>query len=102
MDFLDVPGASGAHYRFRRVDRDGLPPGGGNLVAVGGAPPHRRLLLCGTARSLVRAAPALEAALANPAAAVFVRLNVARAAREAEHADIVAAVRPDADLPEIG
>ena len=39
--------------------------------------------------------PALEAVLRERrGAALFVRLNVARTVREAEHADIVAAVEP--------
>lgn len=102
MDFLDVPGASGTRYRFHRADLAALPSAAGNAVAVAGAPPRLKFILCAAAHSLGRAAPALTAALADdPQARLFLRLNVSRAAREAEHADIVAAVRPDADLPDL-
>ena len=102
MDFLDVPGASGTQYRFRLARVGELPVTAGNLVAVTGAPARRRFLLCAAARSLNRAAPAVDAALREaPGAKVFIRLNVARAVRQAEHADIVAAVSPDTDLPDL-
>lgn len=102
MDFLDVPGASGAQYRFRRASVPELPATAGNVVAVTGTPPRARFLLCGAARSLSQAGPTLEAALSRaPGATLFIRLNVGRAVREAEHADIVAALQPDADLADL-
>ena len=102
MEFLDVPGASGARYRYRRSTLGALPPTAGNLVAVVVTAPRRRYLLCGAARSLNHAGPTLEAVLQeNRSAQVFIRLNVGRATREAEHADIVAAVSPDAELPDL-
>ena len=61
------------------------------------------LLLCGAARSLVHAAPAAADALqANRGASLYVRLNVARTVREAEHADIVAGVSPAAEISDLG
>ena len=103
MDFLDIPGASGAHYRYRRSTVAELPATAGNLVAVVGASSKRRYLLCAAVRSLNQARPTLEAVLRdNPAAKVFIRLNVARAAREAEHADVVASTTPELDLPDLG
>ncbi|TAJ73380.1 MAG: hypothetical protein EPO51_05095 [Phenylobacterium sp.] len=103
MDFLDVPGASGAQYRFRRATMAELPMTAGNVIAVVGVPAKRRFLLCGAARSLNRAAPQIEAALREARKAqVYIRLNIARAVREAEHADIVAAVCPEAELPDLG
>lgn len=102
MDFLDVPGASGTQYRFRRAEMAELPITAGNVVAVSGGGPQRRFLLCGAAPSLNRAAPALETALRETREAeLFVRLNVSRATREAEHADIVAAVSPETDFPDL-
>jgi len=102
MDFIDVAGASGASYRFRRVDPDALPPMGGNVVVVESTASPQRYLLCGAARSLYRAASRVDAALkASTASRLYIRLNVARTTREAEHADIVAAVQPDADLPDL-
>lgn len=103
MEFLDVPGASGAHYRFRRSTMAELPMTAGNVIAVVGAPAKRRFLVCAAARSLNRAAPEIEAALREARKVqLYIRLNIARAIREAEHADIVAAIRPEADLPDLG
>lgn len=102
MDFLDVSGASGAQYRFRRASLGELPMTAGNVVAVSGPPSKPRFLLCGAARSLSRAEPAIQAALgAARDAKLFIRLNVAAAVREAEHADISAAVEPEANLPDL-
>lgn len=103
MDFLDVIGASGAAYRFRRADPDTLPPMAGNLVVIAGRGAGRHYLLCGAARSLSQAAPVVERTLdATKGAQLYIRLNVARAVRDAEHADVVAATHPAealADLP---
>ncbi len=102
MPLLDVLGASGAAYRFRRVQLAELPINAGNVVAVSVDAGGRRYVLCGAARSLHHAAPALEAALLDaPDARIYVRLNVARGIRDAEHADIVAAVHPAIDLPDL-
>jgi hypothetical protein len=102
MEFLDVTGASGAAYRFRSASLDDLPATAGNLILTTGRPPTLGYRLCAAARSLNRAAPVLREALVDlPEGRVFVRLNVARTSREAEHADIVAALAPDLDLPDV-
>lgn len=94
-DFLDITGASGTSYRFRRASLDGLPATAGNLLAVAGPPGAPQVLVCATADSLARAAEPLGEALgAAGAASLFIRLNVARAARVTEHADVVAGFRP--------
>ncbi len=102
--FLDVPGASGARYRFRRVEvRDDLPVNAGNFVAVTEDESAHRYLACGTARSLSRAAPAIREALGESrGSALFIRLNVSRAVRDAEHDDIVAAVAPARRFEDLG
>ncbi|MFN3511891.1 MAG: hypothetical protein ACK41C_02515 [Phenylobacterium sp.] len=95
-DFLDVPGVSGARYRFRRADLHALPATAGNLLVVCLRKAGPELLLCAAADSLAQAASgAAEALKARRGAVVYIRLNVARAAREAEHADI-AALAPEA------
>lgn len=102
-DFLDVTGASGARYRFRRAVLDALPVNAGNVVAVDGKGGKARFLLCAATRSLARAEATLREALSDQhSAAVYVRLNVARTVREAEHADIVAAVEPLRVLDDLG
>ena len=101
-DFLDVTGASGTHYRFRRMNPAELPATAGNLLVATGASTRMKVLFCGAARSLVRAAPVVAEALnANRNARLFVRLNVARTVRETEHADIVAAVAPDTEAADL-
>jgi hypothetical protein len=101
--FLDVPGASGARYRFRRTDAgDDLPVNAGNFVAVT-EESSPRYLACGTARSLARAAPAIREGLGESRGAVlFIRLNVSRVVRDAEHEDIVAAVAPARRFEDLG
>lgn len=102
-DFLDVPGATGARYRFRRAALDALPVNAGNVVALDGKAGKTRYLLCAATRSLARAETTLREALGDQrSAAVYVRLNVARTVREAEHADIVAAVEPLRVLDDLG
>jgi hypothetical protein len=103
MEFIDVPGASGARYRFRRSTVAGLPATAGNLIAVTGPPSGRRYLVCGSARSLNGAGLGIEAALGETREAeLYIQLNVARTVREAEYADIVAAVCPETHLPDLG
>lgn len=100
-EFLDVPGASGAQYRFRRTDVRSLPATAGNILVVKPLKAGPTLVLCAAADSLASARPAAEAALkAHRSAAVYVRLNVARRTREAEQADIAAAA-PAAAVAEI-
>ena len=102
MDFVDVTGASGAAYRFRAATLEQLPATAGNLIVATGAPPRLSVRLCVSARTLQKAAPAAREALALAhSGRVFIRLNIARATREAEHADIVAAVIPDLDLADL-
>lgn len=95
-DFVDVPGASGAQYRFRRAAPAELPPTAGNLLVATGQTGRLKVLFAGAPRSLSEAAPAVTEALrANRNARLYVRLNVARTTREAEHEDIVAATAPE-------
>jgi hypothetical protein len=102
-DFVDLTGASGAQYRFRRTSADALPVNAGNLVVASGAPGRLKVLLCATARSLSRAAPTAEEALkAHRSAQLYVRLNVATKVRDAEHDDIVAAVAPEMEARDLG
>ena len=101
-DFIDIPGASGTPYRFRRTTPAELPTMAGNLLVATGSTPRLKVILCGAARSLARAAPTVGEALeANRSARLFIRLNVARAVREAEHADIVAGVGPQTEVPDL-
>ncbi|WP_421935431.1 hypothetical protein [Phenylobacterium sp.] len=94
--FVDIAGASGTQYRFRSAGIDDLPTSGGNALVISGGAEPGKVLVCVATNSLVQASSAIKAAVtANPGARTFIRLNVASAIREAEHADLVEAVRPD-------
>lgn len=100
-DFLDVPGASGAVYRFRRAQVTQLPATAGNLLVVTAAKGRRHYHVCAAVQSLGLAAALPPVAERPRGAQVFIRLNVARTVRQAEHADIVAAVQPDQALDDL-
>jgi hypothetical protein len=99
--FLDLTGASGSVYRFRRCgDLNELPATAGNFVYLRADPAGDEIVCCGTARSLVRASSAWKAAERRKATDLYLRLNVSRAVREGEHEDIVAATQPPLVLTE--
>jgi hypothetical protein len=90
--FIDLVGASGAVYRFRAVqDARELPASAGNFVCVRADGASDQVVCCGTARSLARAAEAWRTAAENGQTPdLYIRLNVSRSQREAEHQDLVA------------
>jgi hypothetical protein len=101
-DFVDLQGASGAQYRFRRAHLAELPAMAGNAIVAAGSPSKLKVLFCGATRSLAGAAPKIGERLAGRRGArLYVRLNVARTTREAEHADLVAGLKPEAHAGEI-
>lgn len=96
-DFVELQGASGASYRFRRAVPGDLPAMAGNAVIATGVPARLKVLFCGSARSLAQAASTLSQTLsAHKGARLYVRLSVARTTRDAEHADLVAGLNPEA------
>jgi hypothetical protein len=85
MEFIDIPGASGTAYRFRRWPSSGVhPPIAGNFALV--AERTWKVLAVGVVDDLSRARQELDALPRG--AILFTRLNVARRLREAEHADL--------------
>lgn len=102
--FLDIPGASGASYRFRRVESGSeLPVTAGNILAVDEQDGSPRFVCAATARSLGRAAEQLDKELkGRRVGALYIRLNVSTPVREAEHRDIVEAIRPAVVLTDLG
>ena len=85
MDFIDISGASGNSYRFRRWPTSGVhPPIAGNFALV--AERTRRVLAVRVADDLSRVRQDLDGLPRRTA--LFTRLNVARCQREAEHADL--------------
>ncbi len=89
---IDLSGASGASYRFRKMDRpDSLPASGGNFVCTTGQGAQLTLVCAGTASNLGQARETCATALSQHGATeLYTRLNVTAAVREAEHLDIVA------------
>lgn len=100
MQVLDLRGQSGTSYRFRRVLNPlELQAHSGNFVVLRVGHPTHRLEACGTRRSLAELAGDWRALTAGQAT-IFVRLNVSRAVRIAEHEDLVAGQAPSQDLQE--
>ncbi len=90
-DFIDLEGASGARYRFR-LWPEGAPhtPVGGNYVYVKAEESGVTVLQVGETNDLSKARAGWPAAARRGATHVMTRLNVARAVRAAEHADLAA------------
>lgn len=88
MDFVDLQGASGRAYRFRRW------PVGGHHPPIAGAyavlrRSDRQIVALEISDNLAEAAATF--AHLDSGLEAFTRLNIARSCREAEHADLVAA-----------
>jgi hypothetical protein len=101
-DFIDLSGASGAHYRFQRVaDLNVLPAIAGNFIYVRGQGQGLTVVCAGTGESLSQAGKRwAEAVREHRADALFVRRNVSRRSRELEHKDIVQQVHPAMEAAE--
>lgn len=96
QDHLDLPGASGATYRFRLVeDPAQLPATAGNFVYARWRGATPQVLCCSAVNSLVQATNEWDLAVrSHGVQALYVRLNVARATRSEEHRDFIARLRP--------
>lgn len=101
QEHLDLQGASGATYRFRLIaDPDQLPATSGNFVYVRWRGATPQVFCCGAVNSLTAAVRSWdEAVRAYGASGLYVRLNVARSARDEEHADLVEKYRPPMPSP---
>jgi hypothetical protein len=101
-DFVDLPGASGAVYRFHRVqDLDTLPAIAGNYVYVRGSGRGLTVICAGTGDSLAKARARWPDAVAEHGAeALFIRRNVSRRSRAHEHRDIIERAGPLIDAGE--
>lgn len=100
QDFVDIFGASGQPYRFLRL-RPGYPlsPVGG-MFLLGRQRAHSlELFYVGAAESLFRETERLwDRARSVGADQLFSRLNISAKAREAELADVLAALRTPAEI----
>ncbi|MGZ3274970.1 MAG: hypothetical protein ACXU82_00135 [Caulobacteraceae bacterium] len=91
QSFIDLEGASGATYRFHRVnDLSNLPAIAGNFAYVQGDGPKPLVVCCGTDETLLKAAARWPSAQqTHKATAIYVRRNVSWRVRAYEHEDIV-------------
>jgi hypothetical protein len=96
MTFLDVQGASGAIYRFRRWGDQTTPTAGNYVVRAANT---GQLLVIGVTHDLLQIRKSALESRAD--AELYVRLNVARAVRQAEHEDL-AGKYPDAQIAQEG
>jgi hypothetical protein len=96
QSFIDLEGASGATYRFQRVDDlSNLPAIAGNFAYVQGEGPKPVLVCCGTDETLLKAANRWPAAQqSHQATGIYVRKNVSWKVRAYEHEDLVKKHRP--------
>lgn len=92
-ELLELQGASGARYRFRRVkDPAALPAEGGNFVYVRHLDEGAQLIASGAAESLHQAKTFWSKAVERHGAdSIYVRLNIASKQRLFEHGDIAEA-----------
>jgi hypothetical protein len=92
MDFIDLKGASGAAYRFRRCAPGAHhPPIAGNFAWVRRTGSSCELLVLGVANNLSNIALQQERQGPEGGRDLFTRLNVNRGTRQAEHADLLEA-----------
>jgi hypothetical protein len=95
---IELAGKSGARYRYALIDEERfLPPAGANFIIAELTKEGARLVFAGETDNLASQVwrPTLEKALKTcPAAKVLTRLNVTRAVREAERADLIAEHAP--------
>jgi hypothetical protein len=95
QDFIDLQGASGTPYRFRRrPDGASHLPTAGNYVLVQESASGFKVMTVGVSLDLSRLRPPGPARAGRRQTHLFTRLNVARAARSAEHEDLVANYSP--------
>jgi hypothetical protein len=101
QDFIDLQGASGTSYRFRRrIAGASHLPMAGNYVLVQETAAGFKVLTVGSTLDLSLLRPPAPARSGRRATHLFTRLNVARAARTSEHEDLVAAYKPNEVITE--
>lgn len=90
-DFIDLVGASGASYRFR-LSPEGVAqaPIAGNYAYVREDEDGFTVVALGVTNDLSKARADWAKAAKQGATRVYLRLNVPRSVREAEHADLAA------------
>lgn len=96
-EFIDLQGATGAHYRFRRW-HPGHVPVAGNYALIRFGPSGQEVLRLGVSGDLSTLPRALDEELDEQAGVeLYTRLNVPRAVRVAEDADLKRHYAPESD-----
>ena len=100
---IELAGMSGARYRYLRLEDDRtLPPSGADFVLAELTPEGPSVVYAGETDNLANPAwraPLEEARKTRPHVTVLTRLNVTRAVREAERADLVERYQPPMNQP---
>jgi len=95
---IELAGKSGVRYRYTPLEEDRfLPPAGANYVIARETPEGPEIIYAGETDNLANQtwrAPLEEARRNFAEAKVLTRLNVTRAVREAERADLVEQYQP--------
>jgi uncharacterized protein related to proFAR isomerase len=95
---IEFAGKSGARYRYTPLEEDRFaPPAGANFVIAEVKPEGASIVYAGETDNLANQAwraPLEEARKLYANASVLMRLNVTRAIREAERADLVEQYQP--------
>lgn len=95
---IDLAGASGARYRYTPIDEERfLPPAGANYVIAELTDSGPRVVYAGETDNLANQAWRADLEKARQdygEATVLTRLNVTRAVREAERADLIENYHP--------
>ncbi|HEY8572291.1 hypothetical protein [Phenylobacterium sp.] len=93
-EFVDLPGASGATYRFKLLPKGATPLRiAGNYALLRTKPDGYALAHLGVTNDLSKVREEAPALAGRGPHHLYIRLNVARSSRENEHADIAAAHR---------
>jgi hypothetical protein len=101
QEFIDLQGASGASYRFRRrAEGASHLPTAGNYVLVQETSTGFKVLTVGTSNDLSLTRPPGKVRAGRKPTHLFTRLNVSRTVRAFEHEDLVAHYRPAAVVTE--
>ena len=90
--FIDLIGASGAAYRFRKAE-GGLSPIGGNFVYVRNVDGMPRVVCCGKTSSIgsvLTKRTWFEDENGQPGDQLYIRLNIMGTTRGSEHEDLLA------------
>jgi hypothetical protein len=103
-ELVDLAGASGAQYRFRRVeDPAQLPVMAGNFAYLRRTEGGWDVVCCGATNILLLAGTLRAAAIQDHGAepACYIRLNVSGTARAREYEDLVAQHKPPMAYPDL-